>query len=228
MANNGILVVSTGPYGEKRPEQQAGDPVAGDLVYFDGSTVQWERVAAGTQYQLLQTNGTALAPSYTSQKLYPPAATNPVSPAPADGDLYYNTSLNMLMEYDGSRTKWLSVETASLPFGRNNNTGAGAFFRSVDRVPFTATRGREAEFAGTFVSIAASRSDSDVVTIEATINGASAASTQLTLGAGITTNRDVTLNSDFVAGDILGARNAPGGNGIRNTQGWLRYKYRVV
>jgi hypothetical protein len=50
---------------------------------------------------------------------YASSATDPTTPAPVDGDRYYNTNLEMWMFYSGSRSKWLSIETATFQFGRN-------------------------------------------------------------------------------------------------------------
>lgn len=154
---------------------------------------------------------------------YGKSATNPVSPAPAQGDIYYNTSINMMMEYDSTRSKWLSVETTSFQFGRNNNVPAGTYYRGIDGRVFSSSVGFPAYFDGTVVSIGYTRTDSDAATFEVTADGAAVAS----LASAATTGIDTTTNSDFSSGDILAVRNAAGGSTTSNVQGWVRIKWRI-
>jgi hypothetical protein len=44
----------------------------------------------------------------------------PVTPTPADGDLFYRTDLNLTFQYDGSRSKWLSITQMFLDWGSNS------------------------------------------------------------------------------------------------------------
>jgi hypothetical protein len=167
------------------------------------------------------TGGTAIADS--GLRNYGSSATNPTTPTPADGDEYYNTTLKMKMTYDGSRSKWFSVETAELWFGRSGNTGAGAFFRGPGNRVYSASIGRNAEYAGTVISMTYTRADTDAVTFEITNNGASLA----TLASSATSGQDLTIDADFAQGDILGAKNQTGGNTVTNVHGWARIRWRA-
>ena len=148
---------------------------------------------------------------------------DPVLPTPSDGDTYYNALNGMQMIYDGTRSKWLSVETAELWFGRNNNTGAGAYYRGPGNKQYSATIGRNAEFNGTIVSITYTRSDTDAATFEVTASGVAIA----TLASAATSGQDVAIDADFNQGDILGGRNQSGGNTTSNVHAWARIRWRA-
>jgi len=91
----------------------------------------------------------ALTGTFNGRRYYPDSTTDPSSPTPADSDIYYNTVLDMQMIYDGARSKWLSVDSSIMEFGRNGNTGGGAYYRGPGNKAYTAARGRTAEYDGT-------------------------------------------------------------------------------
>jgi len=154
---------------------------------------------------------------------YGSSASDPASPSPNNGDTYYNTAISKQMIYDSTRTKWLSIESAQIAFGRQGNTGAGAYYRGIDRRPFTAARGRVAEFNGTVVAITYVRNDADAATFEATANGTSIA----TLASSANSGKDKTLNADFSEDNILGVRNQAGGNTTSGVMGWVTIRWRA-
>jgi len=129
------------------------------------------------------------------------------------------------MFYDSSRSKWLSVETGEIRFGRNGNVGAGAFYRGVDRRAFTSTIGRNAEYNGTIVSLTYTRSDTSSATFEVTANGTLITTASLLSSA--VKGENLSINGDFSAGQILGVRNQSGGTQTSNIQGWVRFRWRV-
>jgi hypothetical protein len=53
----------------------------------------------------------------------PQGTSFPVSPAPAAGDLFYRTDLNLTFQYDSSRSKWLSITQMFLDWGSNSADG---------------------------------------------------------------------------------------------------------
>ena len=64
--------------------------------------------AQGKMLRLMDSTG-----RYTEavgSQIYDPAAADPAVPAPAEGDMYYNTTIQMWMSYDATRGKWLSFE----------------------------------------------------------------------------------------------------------------------
>jgi len=154
---------------------------------------------------------------------YGASATDPTTPTPADGDLYWNTVLKMQMCYDGSRSKWLSVNTAQFAFGRSGNTGAGAYYRGVGNGSMSSTRGRNAEYNGTVVSLTYTRADVDAATFEAVADGVTVGS----VPSSATSGKDLTLDGDFSADQVLAARNQSGGNVTNNVQGWIVVRWRA-
>ncbi len=167
------------------------------------------------------TGGTTVAD--TGLRDYGASATDPTTPTPADGDTYRNTALDMQMYYDGTRSKWLSSETAQIAFGRAGNVGAGAYYRGIDRRSYSATNGRDAEHAGTVVAIAYTRNDTDAATFEVTAAGSSIAS----LASSATSGSDSTLDGGFTAGQVLGVRNQSGGNTTSQVMGWATVRWQV-
>jgi hypothetical protein len=154
---------------------------------------------------------------------YGKSATDPTVPTPADGDGYYNTALNMRMTYDGSRSKWLSERTAELWFGRSGNTGTGAYYRGPGNRAYSSTIGRNATHDGTIVSLTYTRADSDAATFQITADGV----TISTLASAAQKGESVTLDNDFSAGAVLGARNASGGNTTQHVHGWAVIRWRA-
>lgn len=55
--------------------------------------------------------------------LLPKGTAFPILPVPDDGDMYYRTDLSMTFQYDGSRSKWLSITQMFLDWGSSNADG---------------------------------------------------------------------------------------------------------
>jgi len=145
---------------------------------------------------------------------YPPAATDPVSPAPSGGDTYYNTALDELMVYNATRLKWLSAATYTYQSGRNGNTAAGSFYRGVNGMVLDAVNRGIPCPKGTLVSAAWSRTDATAATLDVLNNGVSAA-TLASAAAGAT--RNDTVNADVAVG-LLSFQNQAGGTQTSNVQ----------
>jgi hypothetical protein len=154
-------------------------------------------------------------------KHYASSASDPTSPAPAEGDRYYNTTLEMEMRYDGSRSKWLSVETTTLTFADSGNLPSGSYM-DMGVLRTSAARGYKAPFNGTVVSLSYTRDDSDAASFAVTSSGTTIAS----VATSATSGRDNTLNANFNQDVILAVRN-DGANGIDSSHCVVRLKYRV-
>ncbi len=154
---------------------------------------------------------------------YAPSATNPVAPAPTDGDRYYNTALDQYMYYDAGRTKWLSVDSMTILFGRNGTVAAGAYYRGINGATLSATIGWPAFYNGTIVALGYTRSDTDAATFDVLEGGVSRA----TLASAAVSGISNALDGDFSAGGVLSVINQAGGNATDDVQGWLRIKWRV-
>jgi len=163
------------------------------------------------------------AGTYNGIQHYTSSATDPTTPTPSDGDRYYNTALDMEMRYDNTRSKWLSVEASVMEFGRGGNTGGGSYYRGPGNRAYASDKGRTAEFDGTVVSVSYTRNDTDSATFEVTANGTGIA----TLASSAGTGKDVTLNGDFTADQILGVKNQTGSNSTRHVLGWVRIRWRA-
>lgn len=191
----------------------------GDVLYFNGTS--WVRLAPGTAGQVLTTQGAAANPTWSSPKRYPNSGTNPVSPTPAAGDTYYNTTLQMDMVYDGARSKWLSV-TSDVLWGSDAGALTVGTFLQAGNVRMTAAFGYTAMYNGTVVGLGYTRSDSDASSWQVTSNG----STISTIATSATVGQSNTLNDNFNQGSVLGIRNG-GANSMSNTIVWVRVRWRI-
>ena len=147
-------------------------------------------------------------------QLYPPAASDPVSPTPGQGDQYYNTALDELMVYDGTRAKWLSAATYTIQAGRSGDTNAGSFYRGVNGLLLDASNRGIPCPQGTIVSVAWSRTDSDAATLAVLNNGASVTTLASAVAGAV---RSDSVNADVSAG-LLSFQNQAGGNQTSNVQ----------
>lgn len=154
-------------------------------------------------------------------KHYANSTTDPTVPTPAEGDRYYNTTLDMEMRYDSTRSKWLSVESFSF---QSSDAGAltNGSYHQNGNVRFTSTRGLTAHFDGTVVSLSYTRSDSDAASVAVTSGGTTVA----TLASSATSGQSTSLDGDFTQGGVLGTRN-DGANSMSNSQVWVRVRWRA-
>jgi hypothetical protein len=189
----------------------------GDLIYISedvgGGSYESKGITAGN-FDMVK--GT---------RYYGVLSADPVSPTPADGDEYYNTVLDMKMFYDGSRSKWLSIESTTFWFARNGNTAAGNYYRMSDGLAYSSATGFYAPHNGTIIGLGYTRTDTDSATFEVVasgtlITGATLASTAI--GGSVT-----TINGDFSSTNVLAARNQSGGNTTSNVAGWVRLRWRA-
>ncbi len=161
--------------------------------------------------------------TYNGIRFYNKSASDPVSPTPADGDRYYNTAMRLEMVYDGARSKWLSNESFIFQWGRNGNTAMGSFFNGENTIQFTNAKGYVPAFSGTVVALGYSRQDNDAAVFEITVTGSQIAFISSSAQSG-TSN---SINSNFPANFVIGARNQDNLNAVTDVQGWARLRWRV-
>jgi hypothetical protein len=187
---------------------------SGNMTFAGGTTLSVDTIAPATGG-----NGVVV----NTIRNYGKSPTNPAAPPPSDGDTYYNTALRMHMSYDGLRSKWLSVETETFHFGRNGDVPAGVYYRAADGRVMSASNGWYATRSGTIVSLAYTRSDSDLAVFEIVADGAAIA----TVNSNAVGGRDVSLNADFSFGNVLAVRNQAGSNTTSDVIAYLRVQWRV-
>lgn len=156
-------------------------------------------------------------------RYYGASATAPSTPTPADGDRYYDTALDMEMRYDGTRSKWLSVEAMYLQFGRNGPTNAGQYYRAIDGRVMSSTTGYTMPHSGTVVALGYTRTDSDATDFEVVQDG----TLVVAVASAATSGTSTALNSDFTAADVLAVRNESAGNVTDDVVGWVKVRWRA-
>lgn len=144
----------------------------------------------------------------------------PSTPAPTNGDLFFDQDIGVIFYFDQSRSKWLSTESYVIQSGRSGTTGNNGFYRGINGLLLNASRGWPAFFDGTVVGFGYTRGDTDNANFEI-LAGGSVIETinSQTLSAVFT-----DLNSDFNQGQILTFRNT--GSATSNVQFWTRIKWR--
>ena len=73
------------------------------------------------------------------------------------------------------------------------------------------------------VSLTYTRADTDAATFEAVADGVAIG----TVASSALGGKDLTLDGDFTADQVLGARNQTGGNVTNNVQGWIVMRWRA-
>ena len=151
-------------------------------------------------------------------------ATDPTTPTPADGDEYYNTVLDKKMYYDIGRSKWLSVETMIIYFGRSGDTAAATYYRAIDGLPYSGTNGVYLPWNGVITGLGYTRDDSDSATFEVTADGVGTAAT---LASTAIEGASTSFNVDVTSGEVIGIKNQTGANITTNVNGWVFLKWRI-
>lgn len=186
---------------------------AGDVIGPASSIDYGMAVFDGTTGKIIQDSG---------KRNYGGSATDPTSPSPAAGDLYYNTAIKMWMSYDAVRVKWLSIDSTTFYAGNQGVTPPGAYYQGLGGRTLSAADGYTSQHNGTIVALGYSRTDTDSADFEVTAGG----STITTVNSAAISGSEVTTNNNFSSGDILAVRNKSGGNATSNVQVWIKMKWR--
>jgi len=139
-----------------------------------------------------------------------------------NGDTYFDTTLGMDMRYDSSRSKWLSVDSMFMPFGRQGINAVNVYYRGTDSQVMSATNGWVMPYAGTVVGLGYTRDDTDAATFDVVEGGTSRA----VLASSAVKGKANNLNGDFSADGVLAVMNQVGGNPTTNVLGWVKVKFR--
>ena len=153
--------------------------------------------------------------------IYDPAAVDPG--AASEGDMYYNTVLQMWMSYDAVRGKWLSFEGDTFQAGQNGVVPVGTYYKGVAGKTLSATLGYAAPYNGTVITLTYARTNSDATAFEVMASGAQIGS----VASAATSGYLNTLDGDFSQGNILSVRNDAAGANTRDAQVWTRLKWRA-
>jgi len=191
-------------------EVASGGLIGPGPLVTDFGIITWD----GTTGNMVQDSGL---------RHYGKSATDPTVPAPAEGDKYHNTVIQMEMTYDGARSKWLSTESIAFYFGRNGNTNGSQYYRGINGKVLSSAIGFYGLRSGTIISLAYTRADVDAATFEITSNGVTAAS----LLSSAISGRQLNTDADFSFGDIISVRNSAASSRTTDVQGWVRIKWRL-
>ena len=79
--------------------------------------------------------------------------------SPTGGTMYYRTDVDLLFYYDGSRSKWFTVDGSTLSCGRTSATAGGTIYLRVGDASMTSTSGFRMFRNGTIVGASANNDD---------------------------------------------------------------------
>jgi len=198
--------------------------VAEGLAYLDASGNMNGPVtgaAANKMVRLADATGRFL--DVTENAMWPNGAADPVG-APSDGDMYWNTTLEMWMAYDATRGKWLSFEGDTFQVGQNGNVPVGTYFKGVAGKTLSAALGYCAPYNGTVITVTFAKTGVDNTNFELMASGVQVGS--VNTGA-VTSGFDNSVDADFSQGDILAVRNDAAGSKVADVQCWVRMKWRA-
>lgn len=154
---------------------------------------------------------------------YPVSATDPVSPAPSDGDRYFNSVLEEFVTYDGTRAKWLTTAQITIQSGASGPTAAGSYYVGMGGVAYTTNVGHPVP-KGTLVGLAFSHTNATTPSLEVLVGG-SVIATLVSAGAGYTVAW--TANADFNEGIMQFRNKLSGGATATNVQITALIKRRI-
>lgn len=123
--------------------------------------------------------------------------------------------------YDGTRSKWLSLQHMHLAAGRNSALATNVYMRVVNDIPSNQTGYRMLR-DGTITGLAAQTNGSESWTFEVRRNGSAIASLVISAATG---GQDATIDVDFSAGDEL--QFYVNGTAINKPVGVVEYAWRV-
>lgn len=186
------------------------------LVRFDGTSGKSIQQAMSNP-PTMDDNG-RIQGTYT----YAPSASDPAAnPTPAAGDRYFNTAIQQWMQYDGDRSKWLSVDTFSVQMGRNGTVASPGALRGINGLSLGSGRGIPVP-KSTLIYVGIARTDSDASQIAIGLND----STIHTVSTSAMFVEETNTNVDVSGGRLQGG--VPSGqNSIDNCQVLLLLKRRA-
>ena len=125
--------------------------------------------------------------------------------SPSGGTLYYRTDVDILFQYDGSRSKWLSVDTHTLTCGRSAITAAGTTYMRVGDATQSSLSGFRMIRNGTIIG--ASIENNNTLTfarnVEIRVNNSAVNKVTLTILTGTTGVVANNFNLDFSVNNLL-------------------------
>lgn len=164
--------------------------------------VQIKQLTSGSELsgQVIKTDGLG---GFDFSDVIEKGTSFPISPL--SGDTFYRTDVDILFHYDGSRSKWLSINTSTLTCGRSTvDKNVSSYMLMGDSVQ-SSTEGFLLSRNGTIISASVDNSVSLTSTrdTEIRINNSVVNKATLLLTSG---NKSVLLNNinqDFNSGDRL-------------------------
>jgi hypothetical protein len=127
----------------------------------------------------------------------------PVSPT--GGTLYYRTDVDILFQYDYSRSKWLSVDTHTLTCGRASITADETTYYRIGDATQSSVVGFRMIKNGTIVGASVTNTNSLTVArnVEVRVNNSAVNKVTMTILTGTTGTSVSNFNLDFSVGDLL-------------------------
>ena len=150
---------------------------------------------------------------------------------PTGGTLFYRTDVDLLFQYDYSRSKWLTIDSHTLNCGRATAIAGSTIYMRVGDATQNSTSGFRMIRNGTIIG--ASIQNTNVLTsarnIEIRVNNSSVNSVTLNIAIGQSGASVDNSNLDFNQGDLIQVAAIPGltGSALSNPIVVIKIAYRV-
>lgn len=166
--------------------------------------IKIKQITSGNQPygKILTTDGNS-GFTYTDDIGIPTGTTFPSSPT--SGSMFYRTDVNLLFNYDGSRSKWITTDSITFNCGRGSIKKNTSAYMYVGDAVQSSTNGFIMKHNGTILSASADNdnvmgSDRD---IEIRLNNSAVNKVTLTMINGTKSISNDSANQDFSDGDII-------------------------
>mgnify|MGYP001769263650 CR=1 FL=1 len=151
--------------------------------------------------------------------------------SPTTGALVYRTDVNMLFQYDGGRSKWVTVNEHSLSCGRASVTAGSTTYMRVGDSTHSSTTGFKMKRNGTVLGASVVNNNTLTVSknIEIRVNNSSVNKSTLTILTGTTGTVATNFNLDFSVNDLIQVVATPSttGSALDNVIVTIDLAYRI-
>ena len=216
--NADLLLIEDSAAGNAKKRVTLGDLPggggSGDVVGPASSVDKGIPTFSGTTGKIIQDTGL---------RHYGSSATDPSSPAPSGGDIYYNSANAMEMTYDATRTKWLSTIPLCVWFVYNGR--ATDAYMKVGNLGGAADRGYYIPRGVTVTELAYARRDTNNNPVLTVYRDGVATAAAVTSPANTPVGSDLTLNTDIAGGGILQLFSSA--SQIRDVVIWITLRWRT-
>ena len=196
--------------------------------------IQIKQLTSGNELfgKILISNGNSELTFYDLSGLTNIIGSGTIFPStPTSGTLYYRTDVDLLFQYDYSRSKWITVDSHTLTCGRASITAGGTTYMRVGDATQSSTSGFRMIRNGTITAASIENNNSLTVerNIEIRVNNSIINKVTMTILTGTTGVVVNNANLDFSVGNLIQVVAIPSltGSALDNSIVTIDIAYRI-